>query len=143
MATTYSNLYGLDQRGNYLARHQQGQKKGDVYSVTGTFTATGALATNDVGILCDVPAGHVLLGFAYKNDDFGNTCTTSFSVGSTDIKTAVALGTASTGTALTAAECAAGMAGNTSATQLKATFTTVTTPTAGAVLTFTATFAVP
>jgi hypothetical protein len=148
MANYYSNQYHRSAQlpTNYGYNGARGTNEGQVVSVSGTLTVDAALATNDVGYLFDIPAGAKLTAFQYYNDDLGGTCTASVRVGTTDCKTSIALGTAvalGSTASLTTAECAAGHAGNASAAStVNISFTSVATPSAGAV-TWTAQYVMP
>lgn len=152
MATTYySNLYApVSSRGtasgadsnptSYVYKGPRGEHAGETVTVEGTFTCPAALATNDLANLFPIPEGAKIDSFDHYYEDFGTTCTTTVEVDTTDMKASIALGTAVTiGSiaSLTKAEVAAGWAANASAEKdVRLNFTSVSTPTAGAVYTF-------
>lgn len=144
VATYYSSNFTYSaQTGVYTPTHQNTKERGFAL-IKGTFTCPGALASGDLGILCEASAGDEIWLWTNWYDDFGTTCTTSMTVGSTDLTTGIALGTAVANTAQVTMGSSTlatyvGFLGITSGlitadrTQIKLTFATVSTPTAGAV----------
>jgi hypothetical protein len=149
MATFYSSKYVENAANTDLFAYKGplGTKPGETVTVAGTFTCPAALATNDIANLFPIPTGAKVLRYLHYYEDFGTTCTTTVQVGDTDMKASIALGTAvaiGSIAELSAAEVAAGWASNASADKnVNLIFTSVTTPTAGAVYNFICTYAMP
>lgn len=158
MATYYSDLYAAIQSRttssgaeatttSYAYKGPRGERAGQTVSIEGTFTCPAALATSDLGILFPLPKLAQLQRFAYYNTDFGTTCTTTIEVSTTDLLASIALGTAVTLANivdLTAAQYSLGWAAVASAgADCRLAFTSVSTPTAGAVFTFIAQYQMP
>lgn len=148
MATHKSNLYAQNQGlSTYAYTGPYGTRAGETYTVEGTFTCPGSLATNDTADLFPVPPGAKVTRYLHYYDDFGTTCTTTVQNGTTDMKASIALGTAvaiGSIAELTAAEVAAGWAANATAEKnINLDFTSVSTPTAGSVYTFVAVVSMP
>lgn len=159
MATFYSNLYARQTlRGtasgaetaagsDYSYIGPRGERAGQTVTVEGTFTCPAALATSDLANLFPIPAGAKIDSFDHYYEDFGTTCTTTVECDTTDMKASIALGTAVTVgsiASLSKAECAAAWAANASADKnVRLAFTSVSTPTAGAVYTFVCKYTMP
>jgi hypothetical protein len=158
MATYYSNLYATSSmRGtasgaetavnSYAYKGPYGKNAGEVVHFEGTFTIPAALATSDLANLLPLPPGAQLTSLFYYNADCGTTVTTVIEVDTTDLLAGIALGTAvalASEVALTAAQYSLGWAANATAEKnLRLAFTSVSTPTAGALFYFRGTYAMP
>lgn len=149
MATAwYSDKFTYSaQTGLYTPTHRTTSQHGFVI-LKGTFTCPSALATNDTGVLFEMNNGDELVHYRHWYQDFGTTCTTSVTLGSTDLATNIALGTAVANTSATTLDTTyatdIGLMGKTNGlvtadrTQFKLTFTSVSTPTAGSTYNFVA-----
>lgn len=149
MATIYSSLYAEAAADNdsWGYKGPLGSKSGETYTVIGTVTIPGTLATNDIANLFPLPAGAKITRYSHWYEDHGGTCTATIQAGTTDMKASIALGTAVTQanqTSLSDAELGAGNAEAASAAKtINIEYTSVATPTANAVYSFVATIALP
>ena len=149
MATIYSNLYteAAADNDNYSYRGPYGSKAGEVVNVNGTVTISGSLATNDIANLFPIPAGAKIIRYEHYYEDHGSTCTATIQCGTTDMKASIALGTAvaiGSIAELSLAECAAAWAANATAEKnVNIEYTSVSTPTSGAVYTFACQYVMP
>lgn len=148
MAIIYADTYGYEQAtGGYVPKHPVPVAKGQEVVIAGTLTCTAALASGDFGYLADIPQYAELSYYLHWYSDWGTTCTTEITYCGTDIMASIALGTAVANTAAVGLSATlatvTGKMGTTYALAtsstsniVKLTFTTVSTPTAGATYRF-------
>lgn len=145
MAVNYkSNLYALNQGlSTYSYIGPYGTRSGETVTLNGSVTpSASALATGDFGDIAPIPPGAKIISATVFPDGGGSTVTTTLELGTTDLKSGMAFGTA-TAIALTGVECADSWAANASAEALlRFAYTSVSGP-AACVHQFAITYAMP
>lgn len=149
MATAFkSNLYALNQGlSTYSYAGPYGTHAGEIVGVNGTASIPGAITSSDTLDLFPLPIGAHLLGYFHWWEDLGGTMTGVVQVGTTDMKAGITMGTAqaiTAATSLSTDELTDAWDANSSAEKTaNLTFSTATTPTAGALYYFHAFYIMP
>jgi len=149
MATFYSNLYteAAADNGSYGYNGPLGTNAHQVVGVNGYAAVPGEITSSDTISLFTLPKGARIVSWVHWWEDLGATMTMTVQNNTTDMKASIAGGTAqaiTSATALSTAELVAGWDESTSAASTpNITFTTATTPTAGAKYYFVAQYVMP